>query len=330
MTTLAIIGGGSWGTALSIVLSPRFAQVRLWAYDEGLADRVGASRENSLYLPGFRLPDNVELTDDLARGLQDAQVVLLVVPSQHLRRVYRKCLPHLNPGMLFVNASKGIETGSLRRMSEIIREESPFPVSVATLSGPTFAREIAKGEPAALVIASPDEHLAASVQKAFAGPNFRLYTNSDQVGVELGAAVKNVIAIGAGICQGLGLGNNTIAALVTRGLAEITRLAVAAGGQARTLAGLAGLGDLVLTCTGDLSRNRQVGIELGKGRSLAAILSSMNMIAEGVETTFATTDLARKLAVEMPITNQMYAVLQEGKPPSEAIRYLMERALTSE
>jgi glycerol-3-phosphate dehydrogenase (NAD(P)+) len=330
LTNLSILGAGSWGTALSIVLGPRFERVRLWARDAGLADRAGRSRENDAYLPGFRLPNNVHVTEDLGESLEDAEVVLLVTPSQHLRAVFREAVPHLDPSMLFVSATKGIETTTLARMSEVVRTESSFPARIATLSGPTFAREIAKGEPAAVVIASPDDELASTIQSVFSGPSLRLYTNPDQTGVELGGSLKNIIAIGAGICQGLGLGSNTIAALVTRGLAEITRLAVAAGGEAKTLAGLAGLGDLVLTCTGDLSRNRRLGIELGKGRMLREILASTNMVAEGVETTFAAVDLASMHRVEMPITSQMYAVLREGKPPDDAIRDLMDRALTRE
>jgi glycerol-3-phosphate dehydrogenase (NAD(P)+) len=330
LSNLSIVGAGSWGTALAIVLGPKFDRVRLWSHDSGLADEVGASRENTAYLPGFRLPDNVELTDDIAHAVEEANIVLLVTPSQHLRSVLRRCVSSLDAGMLFVSATKGLEIGSLQRMSEIVRAECPFPARVATLSGPTFAREVAKGEPAAVVIASPDQDVATTIQSEFSGPTLRLYTNPDQIGVELGAALKNIIAIGAGICEGSGLGHNPVAALVTRGLVEITRLAVAAGGQAKTLAGLAGLGDLVLTCTGDLSRNRRVGIELGKGRSLEAILKSTNMIAEGVETTFAAVDLAAKLGVEMPITEQMNAVLRHGKSPRDAIRYLMERSLKSE
>lgn len=302
----------------------------MWSHDPGLADEVGGSRENKVYLPGFRLPDNVELTDDLERAVSEAQAVLLVVPSQHLRTVFRGCVPYLSEDMVFVSAAKGIETGSLSLMSEVVRGECPFPARVATLSGPTFAREIAKGDPAAVVVASPDGELAQSIQAAFSGPSLRLYTNADQTGVELAGALKNVIAIGAGIVQGLGLGSNTIAALITRGLAEITRLAVAAGGQAATLAGLAGLGDLVLTCTGDLSRNRRLGIELGKGRSLQQVLASTKMVAEGVETTFAAVDLARRLGVDMPITTQMDPVLRDGKSPRDAIRFLMERSLKSE
>lgn len=330
MTSLSILGSGGWGTALAIALAPRFSRIRLWAFDDGLAEEMAVSRENASYLPGFHLQDNIEPADNLEYVLAGSEVVLLAAPSQHLRRVVRLAMPYFDAGMLFVSATKGIETGTLERMSQIVLGECAFPARIATISGPTFAREVAKGEPTALVVASPDLDLAATIQEAFSGPSFRLYTNADQIGVELGGALKNVIAIGAGICQGLGLGNNTVAALVTRGLAEMTRLSIAAGGHEKTLAGLAGLGDLVLTCTGDLSRNRNVGIELGNGRSLTSILSSTNMVAEGVETTFAALGLAEKLGVEMPITEQMNSVLRHGKSPLEAIRYLMDRALKSE
>jgi len=232
--------------------------------------------------------------------------------------------------MTFVSATKGLEQGTLLRMSEVIRDVLPFPARVAVLSGPTFAREIARGDPAAVVIASDDPSVAESVQSAFSGPAFRLYTNSDTIGVEIGAALKNVIAIGAGVCSGLGLGNNTLAALITRGLAEITRLAVAMGGQPKTLSGLAGLGDLVLTCSGELSRNRKVGIELAKGGSLQEIVGSMPMIAEGVETCAAAVELGAKFGVDLPIIQQMHAVLYHAKSPREALRNLMERSLKGE
>ena len=330
MKQLAIIGAGSWGTALSIVLAPRFERVRLWAFEDGLAGRIASERQNPLFLPAFHIPDNVEPTSDLAVAAAGSDCVLLVVPSQFLRRVLRQLRPHLSASQVFVSATKGIETGSLLRMSDVVHEECPFPARVAVLSGPTFAREVANGEPAAVVIASADETLASTVQAAFAGPTFRLYTNNDPAGVEIGAALKNVIAIAAGVVQGLGLGNNTLAALVTRGLAEITRLAVAVGGQQRTLAGLAGLGDLLLTCTGELSRNRRVGVELARGRGLEEVLASTNMVAEGVETTFAAMDLSRRVGIEMPITQQMCAILRDGKSPRAGIRELMDRALTSE
>ena len=332
MSDLAIVGAGSWGSALSIALAQRFRNVRLWAYDPGLADQIRATRENAIYLPGFSIPANITPTDQLSEALESAAMVLVVVPSHFLRGVVRRMLPLLKSDAVLVSATKGIETQTLMRMSEVIANEAAphFPARVAVLSGPTFAREIAAGYPAAVVISAADADLARTVQAAFSGPAFRLYTNCDPIGVEIGAALKNVIAIGAGICQGLGLGHNTLAALVTRGLAEISRLAVALGGQPMTLAGLAGLGDLVLTCTGDLSRNRRVGLELARGASLDEIVASTKMVAEGVETTFAAVELARKANVEMPITEQMHAVLGLGKPPREAIRDLMDRTLKAE
>ncbi|MCX6621383.1 MAG: NAD(P)-dependent glycerol-3-phosphate dehydrogenase [Acidobacteria bacterium] len=332
MKRLAIIGGGSWGTALSIALAPRFESLRLWIYEKDLAHRVRAVRENDVYLPGFQLPPDVEATADLAEALEGAEAVLSVMPSHHVRRLFQQMLPHLEPSMLFVSATKGIENGTLLRMTEVISDvvSARFPPRVCALSGPTFAREIAKGEPAALVVASNQEGAAIEVQQAFAGPMFRLYTNLDPIGVELGAALKNVIAIGAGVCHGLGLGSNTVAALITRGLAEISRLALAMGGQPKTLAGLAGLGDLVLTCTGDLSRNRKLGLELARGRKLDDIVSSMKMVAEGVHTTYAAVDLAKKYHVDMPITAQMDAIFRHGRSPKEAVRELMERSLKGE
>jgi glycerol-3-phosphate dehydrogenase (NAD(P)+) len=330
--TLAILGAGSWGTALSIVLAPRFDRVRLWVYEHDLAARMQSSRENDVYLPGLKVPDSVAFETSLAPALDGAEIVLGVMPSRHARRVYTEALPHLHSSMTFVSATKGIEQGTLLRMSEVLRKVTAerFEAQIAVLSGPTFALEVARGEPAALVIASGDPGVAERVQSAFSGPTFRLYTNPDPIGVELGAALKNVIAIGAGVCQGLGLGNNTLAALITRGLAEITRLAVAMGGQPKTLAGLAGLGDLVLTCSGELSRNRRVGIELAKGRPLPEIVASMPMIAEGVETCAAAVGLGEKFRVDLPIMQQMHAVLYAGKGPREALRDLLERSLKGE
>lgn len=332
MNILTVAGAGSWGTALAIVLAPRFQEVRLWVYEQDLAGRMRESRENDVYLPGFRLPENVCIHTGFPEAIEGADVVLSVAPSHVTRATYERMLPHLPPSALFVSATKGIETKTLLRMSQVIGEVAGrrFSPRVAVLSGPTFAREVAAGEPTALVISSPDRELNDAIQHAFSGPTFRLYTNTDPVGVELAAALKNVIAIGAGVCNGLGLGNNTIAALITRGLAEITRLAVALGGDPRTLAGLAGLGDLVLTCTGALSRNRQVGIELGRGRSLEEIVGSMRMVAEGVHTTYAAVDLARKCGIEMPITEQVNAILHGERGPREAIRELMERSLKRE
>jgi glycerol-3-phosphate dehydrogenase (NAD(P)+) len=330
--TIAIIGAGSWGTALGIVLAPRFERIRLWAYETDLVERMASNRVNDVFLSGFQLPANVEPTTDLAFALDGASIVLGVMPSRFARRLYSAMLPHVNSAMRFVSATKGLENGTLLRMSEVAREVigRRFEPRIAALSGPTFAKEVARGEPTAVVISSEDQELASSIQREFSGPTFRLYTNDDPAGVEIGAALKNTIAIAAGICQGLGLGNNSIAALITRGLAEITRLAVAMGGQPRTLSGLAGLGDLVLTCTGELSRNRSVGIQLAKGRKLAEIVSTMTMIAEGVETTSAAVDLARKFGVDMPITAQMESILRGGRSPQEAIRELMDRTLKNE
>ncbi len=327
-----IIGAGSWGTALGIVLAPRFELIRLWAHEADLVERMFSTRANDVFLPGFSLPLNVEPTADLGYALERAGIVVGVMPSRFARPLYREMLPYLEPEMRFVSATKGLEQGTLLRMSEVAREVigQKFEPRVAVLSGPTFAREVARGEPTAVVIASTDQELAATIQREFSGPMFRLYANDDPLGVELGAALKNIIAIGAGICDGLGLGSNSIAALITRGLAEITRLAVALGGRPRTLSGLAGLGDLVLTCNGDLSRNRTVGIELAKGRRLPDIVSSMTMIAEGVETTAAACDLARKCYVDMPITQQMDAILRGRTSPRDAIRELMERSLKTE
>ncbi len=330
MSRLAIIGGGSWGTALAVVLAPKFERTGLWVYEADLAARMNASRVNDLYLPSAALPGNVEVSSSMEAVLAGAETVLGVMPSHHARRLYGEVKRYAARGAGFVSATKGLEQGSLLRMSEVMREVLGPDAAIGVLSGPTFAREIARGEPAAVVVSSEDTGFAKAIQKAFSGPTLRLYTNADPVGVELGAALKNVIAIAAGVCAGLGLGNNTTAALITRGLAEITRLAVAAGGQARTLAGLAGLGDLVLTCNGELSRNRTVGFELGKGRTIKEILAGMQMVAEGVKTTEAAVELAARHGVEMPITRQMFAILHEGRPPREAVRELMERQLKEE
>lgn len=332
MKSLAVIGAGSWGTALALVLAPRFERIHLWVYETDLAQRMIQARENDIYLPGCLLPTNVEVYNSISEAIQDASIVVSAIPSNFIRGIYREMLPLLNPGMMFVSATKGIETETLQRPSEVITEvlSARFSPRVGVLSGPSFAREVASFIPTAIVIASKDAALAQCIQASFSGPSFRLYTSSDAIGVEIGGSIKNVVAIGAGVVHGLGLGYNSMAALITRGLAEMTRLAVALGGQAATLSGLAGLGDLVLTCTGDLSRNRSVGVELARGRSLAEIVSSMQMIAEGVKTTTATWELARRLGVEMPITEQMHQMLYQGLPPREAVRRLMERSLRSE
>jgi len=326
---LAIIGGGSWGTALAITLEPRAELIRLWVFEPDLADRMSVTRENELFLPGFVLQNRIAVTSELSVALQGANMVIGVMPSGFARSLYTRMLPNLAPEATLVSATKGLEKNSLLRISEVIHQVTASN-RIGVLSGPTFAREIAAGEPAALVVSSQSAEVARGVQQAFSGPAFRLYTNADPIGVEVGASLKNVIAIAAGVCQGLGLGSNIQAALITRGLAEITRLAIAMGGQPRTMAGLAGLGDLVLTCSGDLSRNRRVGKELAQGRTVAEITASMRMVAEGIETCDAAVELGAKFGVDLPIVQQMHSVLHGQTTPQQALRELMDRSLKGE
>ena len=331
MSKIAVIGAGAWGTALAIVLGRAGAHdVRLWAFEEEVIESIEKRRVNRLFLDGYVLPKTIRATREVSEALQNAEIVLSVMPSHHCRALFEAMASHVNPEMRFVTATKGIEDQSFLRMSEVIREviqkRAGFEPSIAALSGPSFAREVANGDPTAITIASSDQALAGSLQKDFSDPAFRVYTNDDMVGTEIGGAVKNVIAIAAGVSTGLDLGHNAVAALITRGLAEMSRLAVSSGAKPATMSGLAGLGDLVLTCTGGLSRNRTVGVELGKGRKLQEIIKGMHgMVAEGVLTTNATLGLARKMNCEMPITEQMYAVLHDGKSPREAVRELMSR-----
>jgi glycerol-3-phosphate dehydrogenase (NAD(P)+) len=327
---LAVLGAGSWGTALAIALTPRFEVVRLWGHDQARADEMQWQRENKRYLPGFRLSYHVTVSSSLSATLAEADAVLSVVPSRHLRTVLQAAAPYIPAPVPVISATKGIEENSLARMSQVIAQCLKAPERIAVLSGPTFAKEIAAGEPAAVVIAAEQISLAEYIQRAFATPALRFYASGDVIGVEIGAALKNVIAIGAGICRGLGLGSNSVAALVTRGLAEITRLALVMDASPRTLSGLAGLGDLVLTATGDLSRNRTVGRLLGEGQSLSRILAESPMIAEGVSTCRAAHHLGLRHGVDLPIIHRMYQVLYESKDPRTAIRELMERPLTSE
>ena len=334
MKKIAIIGGGAWGTALAIALtrSSREHRLSLWAHSADVVEALNARRMNEIYLSGFELSADVEVTGDLKNALAGADIVLGVMPSAHAREIYRAMHPHVGPLAVFVSATKGLEPGTHARISQIIAEEMGLGPSsrVAVLSGPSFAQEVAAGDPTAIVLASADAKLAAEVQEEFSGPRFRLYTNDDVIGTEIAGAVKNVIAIAAGICTGLELGTNAVAALVTRGLAEMTRLAVALGGRRETLSGLAGVGDLILTATGELSRNRSVGIQLGKGRELTEILGSTRRVAEGVGSAAATLELARRSGVEMPITEQVHSVLTVGRVTHGAIRDLMERRLKQE
>jgi glycerol-3-phosphate dehydrogenase (NAD(P)+) len=329
VSRIAILGGGSWGTALAIVLSRarRKHDISLWVRDPALAESIQRDRENRSYLPGYRLAPDVSVTCNIHDAISGAQILVGAIPTAHARAIYSAAAASASPGSVFVSAAKGLEPDTHKRMSEVVREvfSAKFELRFAVLSGPSFAAEAARGEPTAVALASNDSALASELQEQFAAPNFRVYANDDVLGVELAGAMKNVIAIAAGVCQGLGLGANPLAALITRGLAEMSRLAAALGAQPETLTGLAGLGDLVLTCTGVLSRNRQVGIELGKGRALGEILAGMRMVAEGVGTTAALLALAREAKVELPITEQVAAILHQGKPPREAIRDIMDR-----
>ncbi len=336
MSEIAVVGAGAWGTSLSIVLGRKGThRVRLWAHEKEVRDSISSRRVNELFLPEQVIPNCVSVTGSFDEALQGAEIVVSVMPSQHCRGLFQKMRPFLHPRMLFVSATKGLEESTLLRMTEVISyvvaSDGGFQPRIGALSGPTFAKEVARGDPTAISIASRDSLLAETIQREFSDPSFRVYTNNDVIGVELGGALKNIIAIAAGVCDGLGLGHNSIAALITRGLAEITRLVTACGGRPDTMAGLAGLGDLVLTCTGGLSRNRSVGVELGSGRKLPEIIAAMHgMVAEGVFTTHAAVQLARARGVEMPITAQMDAVLHHGKSPRDAIHDLMTRSAKSE
>jgi glycerol-3-phosphate dehydrogenase (NAD(P)+) len=336
MSEIAVVGAGAWGTSLAIVLGRKGThRVRLWAHEKDVRDSISSRRINELFLPEYNIPDRVSATGSFEEALHDAEIVVSVMPSQHCRGLFQKMRPFLKPEMLFVSATKGLEETTLLRMTEVISlivsSDGGFQPRIGALSGPTFAKEVARADPTAITIASNDAGLAETIQREFSDTSFRVYTNSDVTGVELGGALKNIIAIAAGVCHGLGLGHNSIAALITRGLAEITRLVVACGGHQDTMSGLAGLGDLVLTCTGGLSRNRSVGVELGRGRKLSEIITAMHgMVAEGVFTTHAAVELASARGVEMPITAQMDAILHYGKSPRDAIRDLMTRSAKSE
>jgi glycerol-3-phosphate dehydrogenase (NAD(P)+) len=336
MSEIAVIGAGAWGTGIAIVLGRKGTHhVRLWAHETEVCESITQKRVNENFLRGPRIPESVGATNDLASALDRAEIVVSAMPSQHCRRLFERMRQLIPPPALIVSATKGLEEGSLQRMTEIIAQvlarDGETAPSIGALSGPSFAQEVARGDPTAITIASRDPDLLRTVQREFSDANFRIYTNNDVTGVELGGALKNIVAIAAGVCDGLGLGHNSVAALITRGLAEMTRLVVACGGRAETMAGLAGLGDLVLTCTGGLSRNRSVGVELGRGRKLPEIVAGMHgMVAEGIFTTTAAVGLARARAIEMPITEQMDEILRHGKSPREAIHQLMTRSGKSE
>jgi glycerol-3-phosphate dehydrogenase (NAD(P)+) len=329
MSRICVLGSGAWGTAIALTLYRRGGHsISLWAHDSRLAAEIQAAGENKLFLPGFPLPADLTVTGDDA-AVREAEIIVSVIPSEFLRPTMARLHPQLHAGQIIVSATKGIENGSHLRMTEVIAatlEGSGLKLPIGAFSGPSFAYEVAQGQPTAVTVAFDDPAVACRIQQEFSSESLRLYTSTDIIGVELGGALKNVIAIAAGIASGVGLGYNSAAGLITRGIAEITRLAVACGGRRETLAGLSGIGDLVLTCTGSLSRNRTVGAELGKGRKLPEILESLGgKVAEGVLTARAALGLARKLGIEMPITEQMELILDEGKAPLEAIKDLMLR-----
>ena len=332
MSRLAIIGAGSWGTALGIIAGRAGHRVRLWSRNVAVVDSVNQHHVNDVYLAAHEIPKGVEATTDLNEALHDAELVLLAAPSHVTRELMIRMMHCLQPEMIFVSATKGIEIETGKRISEVVRDvlRKHFEPRFVCLSGPSFAQEVAVGHPTAVVAASHDAEDARLVQEALSFQNLRIYTNTDVVGTEIGGSVKNVMAVAAGMVAGLGLGTNSIAALITRGLAEMARFALAQGARMETLMGLAGMGDLVLTCTGGLSRNRYVGQELGKGRALPEIVSGMHEVAEGVRTTLAVYRLAQKLKVEMPITSEVHAVLYEGKKAEDAAGELMVRPLRDE
>jgi glycerol-3-phosphate dehydrogenase (NAD(P)+) len=324
----AVLGGGAWGTALAAQIVRAGHDVRLWAREPEVVEDVNVRHLNTLFLPGADLPPGLTATADVAEAVGEAELVVVVVPSEFCRGMYRLLGPLLAPDAVLLSATKGLEIDTLRRMTEVAAEEAKGHV-LAVLSGPSFAVEVAQEQPTAVVVASADTAAAERLQRAVSTRRFRAYSSDDVIGVELAGALKNVIAIAAGVVDGLGYGHNSVSALITRGLAEITRLAVALGGRAETLAGLAGLGDLVLTSTGGLSRNRRVGHLLGEGKTLGEAVSS-HSVAEGIRTTLAACALADRAGVDMPIARQMKAVLHEGKPAREAVDELMLRTLKRE
>ncbi|PWB72589.1 glycerol-3-phosphate dehydrogenase [candidate division GN15 bacterium] len=328
---IAVIGAGSWGLAVARLLDANDHTVTLWAYDPREFESLNRFREIPDRLPGVKLADSIAITISLTDALRTADLAVLAVPAQYLRSVLRQCGGGIRARSGVVNLAKGIETATLKRMSEVIIEEAGISLqAVSTLSGPSHAEEVAIDMPTTVVVAGEDPDHVVHVQGLFSSQKFRVYTSADLIGVELGGALKNVIAIAAGITDGLGLGDNTKGALITRGLAEITRLGVSLGARPETFAGLSGLGDLVTTCTSRHSRNRFVGEQIGRGKKLHEILLSMTMVAEGIETTRSAYDLARRVGVDVPITAEVYRVLFENKPPTEAIAHLMGRSLKAE
>lgn len=329
---IGVIGAGAWGTALALLLADGGNTVTLWMYEKDLAAETQRTRENRVYLPGFPLPPSITVTSSLEAAVRGRKAVLSVTPSHTVRSIAAQMVPFLDQDAVVISASKGIEIDSLMPLSDVLRTVLPeaFHDRLCFLSGPSFAREVAQKLPTAVALASYDAAQGKWAQQFLSTPYFRVYTNTDVIGVEIGGSVKNVIAIAAGVLEGLGFGSNTMAALLTRGLAEMARLGTAMGASAHTFAGLAGMGDLVLTCTGGLSRNRTLGVRLGRGDSLDAVLGGAKTVAEGVRTAKAARELAKKHGVEMPVVEEVYRILYEGKSPQQAVRDLMGRELKEE
>lgn len=329
---IAVIGAGAWGTALAMLLADNGHDVTLWMYEKDLAEETVRTRENRVYLPGFTLPASLKITSSLESAVRDMPVILSVVPSHTVRAVTRQFAPFLAENAVIISASKGIEIETLMPLSDVFKDilAPQHHNNLCFLSGPSFAKEVAQKMPTAVALAAYDPAVAKRVQKIFSSPYFRVYTNSDVIGVELAGSLKNVVAIAAGVLEGLGYGYNTMAALLTRGLAEMARLGMAMGGSLPTFSGLAGMGDLVLTCTGGLSRNRTLGTRLGKGEKLDEIMSTAKTVAEGVKTTKAARNLAKKYNVEMPVVEEVYKLLYEGKDPKTTVMDLMSRELKGE
>lgn len=329
---IGVIGAGSWGTTIAKLLAEKGLSTILWIYEKELYEEMQKKRINVYYLPDVVLPENLQFTNEIETAVKDSEIIVSVTPSHVVRNVMTEAAQFIKKGTIIVSASKGIENDTLLTMSQVLEEIIPkkLNVKIVALSGPSFAKDVSAHLPTAVTIASEDPEACKQIQQTFSTPYFRIYTHNDVIGVELGGALKNVIAIAAGVSDGLGLGSSTRAALITRGLAEITRLGIRLGADARTFMGLSGIGDLVLTCTGDLSRNRTVGIRIGRGEKLKDILSSMRMVAEGVKTAKSAYNLGKKLNVEMPITEETYKILYENKDAKEAVISLMKRELKSE
>jgi glycerol-3-phosphate dehydrogenase (NAD(P)+) len=329
---IGVIGAGAWGTTLAMLLADKGHEVTLWMYEKDLADETARTRENRVYLPGFTLPSSITVTSSMEAVAANKTLVLSVVPSHTARTVAKQFAPLLSKNAIIVSASKGIEIDSLMPLSDVFRDilSKELHNRLCFLSGPSFAKEVAQKMPTAVALASYDPAIGRKAQEIFSNAYFRVYTNPDVIGVELAGSLKNVVAIAAGVLEGMGYGYNTMAALLTRGLAEMARLGVAMGGNLQTFSGLAGMGDLVLTCTGGLSRNRTLGVRLGKGEKLNDIMSSVKTVAEGVKTCRAARDLAKKYNIDMPVVDEVYQILYEGKDPKRAVKDLMARELKGE